>query len=251
MADWPIWEDNYLVIKGDNGLPSLRYVEGKGWESLEQTSMIDAFGNTVPGWVVETSAVWDGEPTYDDKNVSRWFTGCGERATGSTGLCQGDAYVYVKQFKLIEFMAADGAKFQTLQMDVIFNNGDQNITVRGLTRDVDFISIVLGDVTLKKLMDALIPGTEIEVRYTWGNLSSTISPADLARDLFNNFKDKSPRPAYLDKHPCVTELGCALAIHQVWANKFPSSFLKDVFDGKYGEFVDLSQDAEISDLEHK
>ena len=205
--------------------------------------MIDAFGNTVPGWVVETSAVWDGVPTYAwsvDKATS------GAVYSPNTGQCLDSVPVYVKQWKLFEFMAADGTKMQSLQIDSVFNNGKQIITMRGQTGDIDgFMSFIL-HTTSKQLMDSLALGEEFFMSYWWGDLSSTISPEDLAKGIFDFRNGMSPRPAWFDNDPCVTEIGCAMEMGQVGVNRFPRSYMQDILNGQYGEFVDLSQDTWIS-----
>jgi len=245
VADWPMWKDVwevnsnfYLVVKGDNGIPQLRYIEGKGWESVEQTSKIDAFGNIVPGWVVETSPVWDGEPTYDEKNVSRWYTGCGERAA-EPGLCAGHANVYIKQWQLLEFITADNIHSFSLQIVAVYNNGNQVITVRDQTYDAN--RMLLSGVSYKDLLGWLTPGNKVELIYHWGDPTTTVLPADLARETYEHWINESSR-IYT---PFTTESGCAMVIGQLGANKHPTSFLQDVFNGQYGEFVDLSQDVQI------
>lgn len=248
IADWPMWEDSYLVIKGDNGIPQLRYVEGKGWEKVEQTSKIDALGNNVSGWVVETSAVWEGEPPYwGDFNRDVFIASLGFPEYGQ---CSAFASGYLKQWKLLEFMASDGTKMQSLQIDFVFNNGKQVITARSQTGDIDMIigrDPYLVGVTPKQLMEErLIPGKKISPHYWWGDLSSTVSPEDAAMHWFNYYQQWAPpRPEWLDKHPCVTELGCAMDTGQVGANKFPLTYLRDIFSGNYGEFVDLSYDTQM------
>jgi hypothetical protein len=247
MADWPIWEDNYLVIKGDNGLPSLRYVEGKGWESVEQISKIDAFGNTVHGWVVETSsAVWYGEPPplIVDFNT---FVQIAEPSSLFPGQCYALTYMYIKQWQLIEFMASDGTKLQSLQIDAVFNNNKQIITVRSQTHDIDYyIGKMDLDMTPRQLMESFAPGKEFSVTYYWGDPSSTLSPADTAKGVFNYFNSISPRPGWLNNSAYVTELGTAMEVGQVGVKKFPYTYLQDILRGKYEEFVDLSQDTLFS-----
>ena len=244
VADWPMWEDNYLVIKGNNGIPQLRYVEGKGWESVEQTSMIDAFGNTVPGWVVETSAVWDGEPPVvkDNRLVED-----AEYLSPQSGTCVVGVSVNMKQWQLLEFMASDGTKMQSLQIDVVFNNGKQIITVRSRTFDLDNIY----SSNPRGLMNSFTPGQQIYISYWWGDLSSSITPQDLAKFIFEfrNGGSSTPKwkPEWIKNNPCITEIGCAMETGQFTAKKFPRNYMRQILIyGSFGDFVDLSQDTLIS-----
>lgn len=174
------------------------------------------------------------------------MTGCGKRATGSIGLCGGHAYVYVKQFKLLQFMAADGINTYSFQIDGVINNGNQVVTVRSQTDYANFLIYNISPSNpAKGLMNWLAPGNKVDLSYQWGDSSSIFSPADYARQIFNVFNQISPRPGWMDKSPFATESGCAMVIGQLGAKKFPMSFLQDVFSGQYGEFVDLSQDAQI------
>jgi len=245
VADWPIWENNYLVIKGDNGIPQLRYVEGKGWERVEQTSMIDAFGNTVPGWVVETSPIWEGEPTQAISTELRVYD---YDSFPEYGLNYGGmTAVNLRQWKLVEFVTVNGIKMQSLVADFTFLNAEsQIITVRVRSRDIDFIGSIGGFRNARGFIDSLTIGGIYFPDFIWGATGSTLSPQELAKISFESQLKMSPPPPWLDQVPCKTEAGCSLETGQLGAKKFSQTYLRDIANGVYGNFVDLSENARIN-----
>ena len=244
VAVWDVY-GNHLVVKGENGLPAYQFnPETKVWETVEQTSIIDAFGNNVPGWVVETSAVWEGEPTQAISTGLRVYDFDYDEEYGLN--YGGMAAVNLKQWKLVEFVAINGTKMQNLVADFTFLNAkNQIITVRGRTRDIDSFPESAGFRNARDFIDSLTIGGKYWLDFFWVSTRSTLSPQELAKIIFRGELEVLPPLSWLDQVPCKTEADCPLEIGQLGAKKFSQTYLRDIANGVYGNFVDLSENAWI------
>lgn len=226
---WDVLEDNHLVIKGDNGIPAYQFNEtAKVWEAVEQITMVDAFDNTVPGWIVEKSEVWDGVPTEISQISVRaeYYAEAGYAYQGLHGAT-------LKQKQVVEYVAEDGTKVQNLWLTYIFKNEDGKvISITGRTHDLNFEARGR-NMTPREFIDSFLVGQIMHTTIFWADSASTMTPEKLAEE-----RVKYAEPGEL----------CYLGVPQCGLDerglrqKHPRTWFTDVYHGIYGDNLNLIDD---------
>jgi len=226
---WQVAGKDYLVSIGENNIPEYQFVEGEGWQKVEQISMVDAFGNIVPGWVVEKSDVWEGEISQAsyDANAGRY-----DPVSGLSFALMSN--VTLKQWQLMEFINSDGVKMQRLNLTLIFKN-DQGklITVKAGMPELN--SAASSErLTPRRFIDSLAGGQTKTIGIYWVDTRSTMTPEKLAK-LANQYA--------VDGELCKLSVQvCGLSIGRLGDQKHPASWFDDIYSGLLGDNVNIADE---------
>ena len=225
-TEWQVVGKDYKVVLGENGIPVQKFVEGQGWQKVEQVSMVDAFGNTVPGWVVEKSDAWDGEISQ----LSSLKNGQYNPISGLSFALVSSATL--KQWELMEFINSNGSKVERLNLTWMFKN-DQGkiITVKASMSDLN-LEARIEKSTPKQFIDSLIVGSQTQIlAFVWVDALSATTPEKLA--------ELSNKNA-IDGDLCKQSVqACGLSIGRMGDTKHPASWFKDVYNGLSGDNLDI------------
>ena len=230
-TEWQVVGKDYLVSIGENNVPEYRFVEGEGWQEVEQISMVDAFGNTVPGWVVEKSDEWEGEISQ----TSKLLIGGRYNPVSETSLAIISSAT-LKQWQLMEFINSDGVKMQKLNFTWIFKNDENKvITVKVGMPELNY-GARIEKLTPRQFMDSLVVGGQTEfLVFIWVDTLSAMTPEKRA-EFFTGYA----RDGELCKQSVQA---CGLSIGRMGEVKHPTSWFDDIYHGLYGDNIDIANEA--------
>jgi len=229
---WQVAGKDYLVSLGENNIPEYQFVEGEDWQKVEQVSMVDAFGNTVPGWVVEKSDVWEGEISQTSDLL---ISGKHNPNSGLSFALMSN--VTLKQWQLMEFINSDGIKMQRLNLTWVFKN-DQGkvITVKAGMPELNWEART-ERLTPRQFMDSLIVGGQTQIlSFYWVDTMSAMTPEKLA-ELSNQNA--------IDGDLCKLSVqACGLSIGRLGEVKHPTSWFDEIYHGLYGDNINIVDEGE-------
>ncbi len=230
-TDYQVAGKDYLVSFGNNkNIPEYQFTEGQGWQKVEQLSMVDAFGNTVPGWVVEKSAVWDGEVSDISILLKK---GTYYPTSGLSGASIDNATL--KQWELREFIS-NGIKMERLITTWSFKNDQGKIITVKLGMPELNSEALFEKFTPRELLDSLKVGDRTSrLNISWVDVKSTTTPQRSAA-LSNAYA--------LNGELCKQSVqACGLSIARLGDVKHPTNWFSDqVFTGQLGYNLDLSEE---------
>ncbi len=239
---WQVAGKDYTVSLDSNGVPVYEYLNDEGWQKVERVNMQDAFGNKIPGWVVEKSDIWNGD--INERSIASeatyWDYGLSMITIGNPVL---------KQWQLEEYIKQDGLKMDRLVMTWKFKNDEDKIInlkvgMPELNSEtvVERVSGPIEHLPPRQFIDSLRVGSADQfVNIFIGNdgskivLPYQITPEKLALLSFQNTKSSG-----LCRH---TLEACGLAVGRVGETKYPTSWLYDMYNGLHGNNVDLTSEA--------